>query len=141
VIPIIIISHGKFCEELLKSAELIVGKQEFIETVPLLEGESPETFFDEVKKKIEEFRDKGYQEILVLSDLFGGSTSNTVTRITLDKNIEVVTGVNMPMLLEVIINRDSADLNELTKIAEESGKEGIVNVKKKIEEFMKKRGV
>ncbi|MHA1506404.1 MAG: PTS sugar transporter subunit IIA [Candidatus Asgardarchaeia archaeon] len=141
MIPIIIISHGKFCEELLKSAELIVGKQEFIETVPLLEGESPETFFDEVKKKIEEFRDKGYQEILVLSDLFGGSTSNTVTRITLDKNIEVVTGVNMPMLLEVIINRDSADLNELTKIAEESGKEGIVNVKKKIEEFMKKRGV
>ncbi|MHA1627284.1 MAG: PTS sugar transporter subunit IIA [Candidatus Asgardarchaeia archaeon] len=140
MIPIVIISHGKFCEELLKSAELIVGKQELIETVPLLEGESPDTFFDEVKKKIDGFRNKGYHEILVLSDLFGGSTSNTVSKIALEENIEVVTGVNMPMLLEVVINRDSADLKELTKIAEKSGKEGIVNVKRKIEEFMKEKG-
>ncbi len=136
MIGIIVISHGKFAEHLIKSAELIVGRQEKIVPVHLLEGESPERFEEKLR---EAFRNvKSDHGVLILSDLFGGSTVRVAARFLFDEEkVEVVAGVNMPMLLEVLLNREDTDLKKLVKIAVDAGKSGVVDFREKIEKNVK----
>ena len=71
-ITYVILNHGRFGEELIKSAELIAGKTEHIHAVSLLSGMSIEEYYEEVRDYL-----TGVQgEILVLADLYGGTPSN-----------------------------------------------------------------
>lgn len=131
MIGIVIVSHGNFAEHLIKSAELIVGKQEKIAPVHLLEGESPELFKEKLSKAVKNV--KSTDGVLILADLFGGSTAKTAARFLFEsEKVAVVTGVNMPMLLEVLLNRKHKDLKSLVKIAIEAGKNGIIDFREKI---------
>ncbi|MHA1581469.1 MAG: PTS sugar transporter subunit IIA [Candidatus Baldrarchaeia archaeon] len=131
MIGIVLISHGNFAEHLVKSAELIVGKQEKVTSVHLLEGESLEKFEEKLRKAIKTV--KSSDGVLILADLFGGSTVRVAARFLFEEeNVEVVAGVNMPMLLEVLLNREHKDLKSLVKIAIDAGKNGVVDFREKL---------
>ncbi len=137
MIAIIICMHGNLALEILNTIELIIGKQKNIKSIKFLSGENTENIIKKYKKEINKLYIK--KGIIFFVDILGGSPFNAANRILYNnKKIkgEIVSGTNIPMLLEVLISRKKKNINEITKIALKSGKEGINitkinNIKKK----------
>ena len=110
MINIVLVSHGDLGDALIQATEMITGPIEHLFSVPLLPDESPEGF---EKKLATTLREIEGQETLVLIDLLGGTPYNVAARYVLKDNVECVTGVNLPMLLELVTSRDNVSLPEL----------------------------
>ena len=121
---VIIATHGFSSVELLKSAEMIVGIQENVETITFEEGQG----LEELSKSYQESLKKlsGCQSILILVDLLGGSPFNVGAL----QNHPLIAGVNIPMLLELFMKRDTVSLNQLVEVVLQVGKESIVTYTK-----------
>ena len=132
MISVIIGTHGMFSEEILKSAEMIFGTQENVGSVTFKPGEGVENLVEKYNNLINEL--DSTDGVLFMVDLFGGSPFNAASMIAMkNDNMEIVTGVNLPMILEVLGSRDFSSLSELLAIAENSGKEAIRVLIKNIE--------
>lgn len=132
MISLIVGTHGIFSKELINSAELIYGKLENVSYITFLPGEGQSDLINKYNSIINKL-DKNY-EILFLVDLFGGSPFNTASILAMDNdNMDVVTGVNLPMLLEVYSNIDSSTLEDLVEIAINSAQRSVRSLKKSIE--------
>ena len=132
MISVIISTHGMFSEEILKSAEMIFGNQENVGTVTFKPGEGVDNLVEKYNKLINEL--DCTDGVLFMVDLFGGSPFNAASIIAMKHdNIEIVAGVNLPMILETLGSRDFSSLSELLAIAENSGKEAIRVLTKNIE--------
>lgn len=125
MISIFVVSHGNLADGLVNAMEMITGKQEKVIPFGLMESEAPEDLFDRMKEKMEEIDDG--DGVLILTDLFGASPFNSGSRLYLEsrRKIEVVTGVNLPMLVEIVINREGIDLETVFKNAYQAGLDGI----------------
>ena len=135
MISVIIGTHGMFSEEILKSAEMIFGSQENVGTVTFKPGEGVDNLVEKYNKLINEL--DCTDGVLFMVDLFGGSPFNAASIIAMkNDNVEIVTGVNLPMILETLGSRDFSNLSELLAIAENSGKEAIRVLTKNIETDM-----
>jgi PTS system mannose-specific IIA component len=132
MISVIIGTHGMFSEEILKSAEMIFGNQENVGTVTFKPGEGVDNLVEKYNKLINEL--DCTDGVLFMVDLFGGSPFNAASIIAMKHdNIEIVAGVNLPMILETLGSRDFSSLSELLAIAENSGKEAIRVLTKNIQ--------
>ena len=132
MISVIISTHGIFSEEILKSAEMIFGNQENVGTVTFKPGEGIDNLVEKYNKLIDEL--DCTDGVLFMVDLFGGSPFNAASIIAMKHdNIEIVAGVNLPMILETLGSRDFSSLSELLEIAENSGKEAIRVLTKNIQ--------
>ncbi|MBL7065597.1 MAG: PTS sugar transporter subunit IIA [Anaerolineae bacterium] len=125
MINIVIVSHGDLGDALIRATEMIAGPIERLLSVPLLPDESPEGFEDKLSTAL---RGIEGEETLVLVDLPGGTPYNVVARHVLQGNVECVTGVNLPMLLELVTSRDETLLAELAEAIAQTGQEAIRNV-------------
>ncbi len=124
MISVIIGTHGVFSEEILKSAEMIFGSQENVGSVTFKPGEGIDALVGKYNNLINELDSK--DGVLFMVDLFGGSPFNAASIIAMkNSNMEIVTGVNLPMILEVLGSREFSTLPELLKIAENSGKDAV----------------
>ncbi|MCI1894934.1 MAG: PTS sugar transporter subunit IIA [Lactobacillus sp.] len=96
---LVLVSHGQFCTELKKSAEMIMGPQENIHTVELLPSEGPEDFKAKFDKTVE-----GLGDFTVFADLMGGTPANVVARILMEGegHFDLFTGMNLPMIISFI---------------------------------------
>lgn len=131
MVGIIIITHGEFGSQLLEVAQTIAGQQERIVTI----SQSPDDSLKSLKEKIEtNVKKLNLQDgCLVLTDLAGGTPMNASVGLLKQTEVEIVTGVNLPMLLEVFANRDrSPGVRELAQIASEKGRKGILIVRELI---------
>lgn len=132
MIGIVIITHGTLSEQLLKTAGLILGDSEKIETVSFTAKESLESLKKKSTAAINRFADEG---CLVLTDILGGSASNVCVEMMQNDNVQVLTGTNLPMLLEAIGSRHTLkDLNDLANKVQDSGQQSIINLKKFFDE-------
>ncbi|RKY89048.1 hypothetical protein DRQ09_02015 [candidate division KSB1 bacterium] len=120
----IILSHGGLSLSLLNTAEKITGKQEDI--ICLSNNNLSNKELDNLlRKNINSIDNK--EDILIFVGLKGGSCWNTAIRqMKLNKNIHIISGVNLPMLITFIIKKNKLPLNELIKKIVDSGKSGIV---------------
>ena len=125
MISIVLVSHGELGGALIRAAEMIAGPAERIFSVPLLPGESPEGLGEKLNVALQEIAG---EETLVLIDLFGGTPYNVAARQVLEDNVECVTGVNLPMLLELITSRDDAVLPEMAEEIAQAGRESVKNL-------------
>jgi PTS system mannose-specific IIA component len=124
MIGIILVTHGSFGVELINTAEMIVGKQESIETVSMQEGSSLATVADEIEAAIEKYATTG---AIVFTDMFGGSPSNISMAYLGAKNVEVVSGVNLPMLIKAFsVRKENKSLSAICEDCAESGKTSII---------------
>ncbi|PRR68818.1 PTS sugar transporter subunit IIA [Clostridium thermopalmarium] len=129
MIGILIITHGDMAKGIESSVDLIVGKQEQFSTIGLYEGEDFEKFKLKVKDTVEELNTG--DGVIILVDLFGASPYNSVAyNITnfYEKKIPIrlLTGVNLPMVIEVLTSRATiSSINDLYHIALDSGRDGI----------------
>ncbi len=121
---IFVCTHGSAAKELIRSAEMICGTQENIRSVSFEVGETPENLKEKILKEVDQLDvEKG---ILFLTDLKGGTPFNVLlTMLQNFKQTELVTGVSIPLLLEVFLSRENTPLNELAKQAAKAGAAGI----------------
>ncbi|WBF47246.1 PTS mannose transporter subunit IIAB [Serratia rubidaea] len=133
-IAIIIGTHGSAAEQLLKTAEMLLGEQDNVAFIDFVPGENAETLIEKYQEKIRGLDTSG--GLLFLVDTWGGSPFNAASRVAVDQpNYEVVTGVNIPMLVETFMARDDdPGFDELVAIAVETGREGVKALKKPPEE-------
>src|SRR5476649_773643 len=97
MIGVVVATHGKLAEELIRTAEAVVG--EIAQIVPVsIVATSPDVR-TELKAAIQRV-DQG-QGVLLLTDIFGGSPTNLCLSFLTERQVEVVTGVNLPMLLQL----------------------------------------
>jgi PTS system mannose-specific IIA component len=123
MVGIIIVTHCNLADELFEAAELIVGK--IPNCVPV--SIDPNEGIDEIGKKVEtaiESVDRG-NGVLILTDLFGGTPSNVSLSFLQDKKVEVLSGVNLPMLLKLSTSRGDLELREAARMAKAAGKKNI----------------
>ncbi|RPE03116.1 PTS mannose transporter subunit IIAB [Candidatus Pantoea deserta] len=124
-IAIVIGTHGWAAEQLLKTAEMLLGEQENVGWIDFVPGENAETLIEKYQAQLEKLdTSKG---VLFLVDTWGGSPFNAASRVVLDKeNYDVIAGVNIPMLVETLMARDDDPaFAELVGIAVETGREGV----------------
>ncbi|BEU86771.1 PTS mannose transporter subunit IIAB [Selenomonas sp. TAMA-11512] len=124
---IIVGTHGKLAEELVETAKMIGGEAPNLRAVTLLPGEGPDDVIAKYRKALEELDTSG--GVIFLNDLFGGSPYNAAIRIIPENDTYVaVTGVNLPMLLELITTQafmPDTTLEEALEKAFKSGKTGV----------------
>ena len=128
-IAIVIGTHGWAAEQLLKTAEMLLGEQENVGWIDFVPGENAETLIEKYNAQLAKLdTSKG---VLFLVDTWGGSPFNAASRIVVDKeHYEVVAGVNIPMLVETFMARDdNPDFDELVALAVETGREGVKALK------------
>lgn len=128
-IAIVIGTHGWAAEQLLKTAEMLLGEQENVGWIDFVPGENAETLIEKYTAQLSKLdTSKG---VLFLVDTWGGSPFNAASRIVVDKeHYEVVAGVNIPMLVETFMARDdNPGFDELVALAVETGREGVKALK------------
>ncbi|MBJ3813739.1 PTS mannose transporter subunit IIAB [Shimwellia pseudoproteus] len=128
-IAIVIGTHGWAAEQLLKTAEMLLGEQENVGWIDFVPGENAETLIEKYTAQLAKLdTSKG---VLFLVDTWGGSPFNAASRIVVDKeHYEVVAGVNIPMLVETFMARDDdPSFDELVSLAVETGREGVKALK------------
>ena len=117
---LVLISHGKFCEELKKSTEMIMGPQEDIYTLPLLPEDGTETY----KQKFLTVTDS-LNDFVVLCDLLGGTPANIISKLIMEgQQITLYAGMNLPMVSEFINSQMIGSEPEFVR----AGCESIVSV-------------
>lgn len=123
MIGLLIISHCDLGKELLNAAELIMGKLEAANSISVTQTTQCAELLKTISKEIKAL-DRGHG-VLVLTDMFGGTPSNLSLSFLKEETVEVLTGVNLPMVVEVAQNRQRLALSELGEKAQEAGRKGI----------------
>ncbi|MBS3818773.1 PTS sugar transporter subunit IIA [bacterium] len=119
----IIVSHGKLAEELLNALTIILGEVTNMEAISI-------GWYDDVeesKKKINQSVKRVDQKngVLIFTDMFGGTPSNLSFSFLKDTQVEIITGVNLPMLIKFVSLQKSNNLSEAAKKVMEQGKKNI----------------
>ena len=123
MIGLLLVSHRHLADEMKAVMEHVVGPQEFIETVSIFPTDDMEMRRTEIQKKISELNNG--DGVIVLTDMFGGTPSNLAISMMNQDNIEVLAGMNLPMLIKLAQIRSSQSLKEATLNAQEAGKKYI----------------
>jgi len=119
----IIVSHGKLAEELLNALTIILGEAPNIESISI-------GWYDDVddsKKKINMSLKRVDQKngVIIFTDMFGGTPSNLSFSFLKDSQVEIITGVNLPMLIKFVSLQRSNDLKDVARKVVEQGKKNI----------------
>ena len=123
MIGMILVSHGHLAEEMKAVLEHIVGKQDAVETVGIFSDDDMEQRRAEIQEKIKQV-DSG-DGVIILTDMIGGTPSNRAISVMEQANIEVIAGVNLPMLIKLAQLRTSLPLKEASEGAQEAGRKYI----------------
>lgn len=121
---ILVITHGIFGEELIKSAEMIVGAQENVKALSLMPGMDPADLIIDVQTILDTMPEGS----LVMSDLFGGTPSNVSAAVASQRKIAAIAGVSLCMLIESLSLRLSMRGEELAEAVIQAGKLGCKNI-------------
>jgi PTS system mannose-specific IIA component len=119
----IIVSHGRLAEELLNALTIILGEAPNIEAISI-------GWYDDVedsKKKISQCLKRVDQKngIIIFTDMFGGTPSNLSFSFLRDNQVEIITGINLPMLIKFVSLQRSNNLRDVAKKVVEQGKKNI----------------
>jgi PTS system mannose-specific IIA component len=119
----VIVTHGHLAGELLAAAEMIVGPISFVTAVSIGWHDDVDAARDEVQRAIT--RVSQGAGVLLLTDMFGGTPTNIASMFLEDGNIEVVTGVNLPMVIKLASHEGGGSLIETARRVSELGRQGI----------------
>lgn len=123
MIGTVVVCHGHLAEEILKAAELVVGHLENTVAVSINSQDNPESGRAKIAAALEAV-DKG-EGAIILTDMFGGTSSNLSLSFLGERKVEVVSGVNLPMLIKLPSYRGSGNLREMAEFIREYGQKHI----------------
>jgi PTS system mannose-specific IIA component len=120
MIGIVVVTHGRVAEELVNAARTIVGDIPAIVAVSIGWGDDPSAAHEAIEKGLDEV---GHGEALILTDMFGGTPTN-LSLPFLSSEVEIVTGVNLPMIIKATSQREGV-LPHVAREIRDQGKDAI----------------
>lgn len=119
----VIVSHGQLANELLAAAETVIGDISHITSVSIGWHDDVEMAKDEVERAIKSVsRGSG---VILMTDMFGGTPTNIAAMFLNPGEVEIVTGVNLPMVIKLASNTKEMPLLDLAREVEEQGRNAI----------------
>ena len=127
MVGILIVSHGRLADALISSVQSITGNLQKIMGVSIWPAERKEEVKERIRRKVAEVNDG--DGVVILTDIFGGPPPPLSLSFLEDEKVEVVTGVNIPMLLTLASYRKGRSLREIGSLVKKSGRRGIILAK------------
>lgn len=132
LVGVVLISHGKMATGMLDAVRMIIGEQEGIVPITLRETDHVESLKKRIEAAVQRV-DTG-EGVLIMVDLFGATPFNVSARVALARDhTEVITGVNLPMLLEVALQRQNQSFARLVEIAKEAAMSSVRTLSESLE--------
>lgn len=125
MIGIVLVSHGLLAEGMKNAAEMIAGPQERFLTIGMQPGMNLDSLRRELESAVMDVKSDG--GVLILIDILGGNPANASLPLAL-QGTPVICGVNLPMLLEILVQREHLTLRDLLPLAIQSAREGVINL-------------
>ena len=122
---IVVATHGEFGKELVATLQMILGESEGIKSLFLLPSESLESFKAKLEETLKKVDPKNHGA-LVLVDMVGGTPFNVALLAAQTHKLQIVTGVNLPMLIKVATSQDAKNLENLALETQKVTREGIM---------------
>lgn len=119
----VIVSHGRLANELLAATEMIVGQVAHITAVSIGWHDDVDAARGEIERAIARVSEG--RGVLLLTDMFGGTPTNIAAMFLAEDEVEVVTGVNLPMMIKLAGQAEGESLGELARRVRDQGREGI----------------
>ena len=123
MIGVVVVTHGQLATELVNAAETIVGDIPQFAAVSIGWHDDVEDAREEIKQAIQ--RVQGLEGVLLLTDMFGGTPANVGLTFLEANKVEVITGVNLPMLIKLAGLRASSDLLAVAREVRDTGRNAI----------------
>jgi len=123
MIGLVVVCHEDMGAELVKAAEMIVGKIEGAAAISVKQDSAPETLREQIEAAIKKV--DGKNGVMLFTDMFGGTPSN-IALAFLGDTVEVVTGVNLSMIIKFANHREEKPLAELAKLVQDAAQKSIV---------------
>ena len=123
MLGLLVISHGRLAEELVQAATTIVGPVEALEAVSI--GWDDDVSRARARIEAAVGRVGGDEGVLILTDMFGGTPTNIALSLLDEDRVEVVTGVNLPMLIKFTNLREKIGLQDVSRRIAEQGRRAI----------------
>ncbi|MEQ1495685.1 MAG: PTS sugar transporter subunit IIA [Novosphingobium sp.] len=120
MIGLILVTHGKLAEEFVAAMQHVVGRQEAVRTVCIGPNDDMEARRTEISVAIKAV-DEG-QGVIILTDLFGGTPSNLAISLMKKGKVEVIAGINLPMLIRLAKARGCMVLDKAVIAARDAGR-------------------
>ena len=122
MVGILVATHGRLAEELVNAAQMIVGKTENIATISIGWNDNVAEARQKISEGIKKV-DTG-RGVIILTDMFGGTPTNISLPFLKENKVEVVTGVNLPMLIKLLsLQKEGMELIEIARKVQERGKQ------------------
>jgi len=123
MVGILVVSHGRLAEALISSVQFLAGNLKRVKRISIWPRDRKEEVKDRIQKGIGEVDDG--DGVVILTDVLGGTPTNLTFSVLENKQVEVVTGVNMPMLLTLSSYRKGRSLREIGRLVNKSGRKSI----------------
>lgn len=120
---LVLVTHAGLAGALKSAAEMIVGSIDLCAAVEITPGEHADGIMARVVSAVEKVSADG---AVIMTDLFGGTPSNMAMSFLKEGRIEVLTGVNLPMIIEFCSKRGRMSVTELAVELQRTGREGII---------------
>lgn len=130
MIGLVLVTHSGLANALIKAATMISGELEATRAVELHPDDPPEELLARITTALEQV---GGENTIIMTDMFGGTPSNAAMSFLKEGQVEVLTGVNLPMMIEFFLRRERMEIQELCASLVKNGRESIVNAN----EFLK----
>lgn len=119
---LVVVAHANLAAELIKVAEMIVGTIDGVASVEINPTDSVDGIRSALNLAIESVL---AEDIIIMTDMFGGTPSNMSLSFLKENRVEVLTGVNLPMMIRFASDRDKYSVAELAAQLRETGREGV----------------
>ena len=123
MIGVVVVTHGQLATELVNAAETIIGDQRQFSAVSIGWHDDADDAREEIRQAIS--RVQGPEGVLILTDMFGGTPSNLGLTFLEADRVEVITGVNLPMLIKLAGTRKAAGLLAVAREMRDEGRNAI----------------
>jgi PTS system mannose-specific IIA component len=123
MIGLVLVTHGALADEFKLAMEHVVGPQERVETIAIGPEDNAESRRDDILAALDR-ADSG-DGVIILTDMFGGTPSNLAISVMQNRKVEVIAGVNLPMLVKLGRIRGEMTMEEAVAMAQEAGKKYI----------------
>jgi len=129
MIGMVLVTHGRLADEFIAATEHVVGEQEDMRSVCIGPDDDMEQRLEDIVQAVEQV--ESGSGVVLLTDMFGGTPSNLAISMLDRANVEVIAGINLPMLIKMVSLRDKATLEEIVEAAQEAGRK-YINVASKV---------
>lgn len=123
MVGIVVVAHGRLAQALSETAEMIVGQVEGFRACSFCQGSDVDNLRKMLRASIKDVNQGS--GVIILTDMFGGTPSNISLSFLEEGKVEVITGVNLPMVITALTKRQGKNIKELAQILKEGGSSNI----------------